>query len=186
MDNSLEKAIKAVQRQQVIAYPTEAVFGLGCDPLSLTAVRQILAIKGREADKGLILIASHQGQLEPFMARCLPQWQRQFDQYWPGHVTFIVPASSMLSPDISAVLTGGRDTIAVRVSNHPVVKMLCDRCGSALVSTSANLSGRPPLKTAAEVRGEFAEQLAAVVDADCGDQQKPSRIIDITDGKIIR
>lgn len=183
---NLEQAVEAVQLQQVIAYPTEAVFGLGCNPLSLSAVQQVLAIKGREADKGLILIASQQNQLTPYIAPVLPQWQTQFDQYWPGHVTFIVPVSNELDTDIASVLTGGRETIAVRVSNHPVVAALCRQCSSALVSTSANRSGQQPLRTAAAVRHEFADQLAAVIDADCGDQLKPSRIIDIRDGKNIR
>jgi L-threonylcarbamoyladenylate synthase len=185
-DPDLALAVGAVHKHQVIAYPTEAVFGLGCDPRSVSAVKRILSIKGREAHKGLILIAEKQEQLLEFMAPIEACWQQQFDRHWPGAVTFVVPVSNNLDEAQSALLTGGRNSIAVRVSDHPVVRKLCRSCGTALVSTSANRSGQDALLTAADVRDQFGSELSAIVDAPVGRRTHPSRIIDIKDGSILR
>lgn len=185
-NQSIEQAVRAVAQGGVIAYPTEAVFGIGCDPHHLIALERILQIKGRDAGKGLILIAHDQAQLTGFMAPVEASWQKQFDQYWPGPVTFIVPVCNDLSPALSRILTGQRDTIAVRVSDHPVVRRLCRDCDTALVSTSANRSGKDALRSASQVHQEFGTQLSVVVDAPVGDQINPSRIIDIRDGTVLR
>ncbi|MBX2881328.1 MAG: threonylcarbamoyl-AMP synthase [Granulosicoccus sp.] len=183
---SLDQAVQAVRRKETIAYPTESVFGLGCDPLCPEAVQAVINIKGRSADKGLILIAANQSQLHGYMAPVQSNWKQQFDRYWPGPVTFVVPVSPELDTTVAELLTGGRDNIAVRVSNHPVVKALCQRCNSALVSTSANRSGGEPLRSAQAVRQEFADDISAIVDAEVGTQTRPSTIIDIVSEQILR
>lgn len=182
----LELAASAIKQGRLIAYPTESVFGLGCDPLCKTAVQKIIAIKGRDAGKGLILIANDQQQLAPFMATPAESWQAQFNEHWPGPVTFVVPVNKDLDTAVRRLLTGDHETIAVRVSDHPIVKQLCRRCGSALVSTSANRSGQPALRQASEVEREFGNELGVVVDAPVGGLANPSRIIDVKDGTVLR
>lgn len=182
----LEQAASTIKLGGLIAYPTESVFGLGCDPLCTRAVQQIIAIKGRDAAKGLILIADDQRQLAPFMAAPADSWQARFNEHWPGPVTFVVPVNDALDIEVRRLLSGAHRTIAVRVSDHPIVKALCRRCSSALVSTSANRSGQPALRLGLEVEREFGNELSAVVDAPVGGLANPSRIIDVTDGTVLR
>ena len=137
----------------VIAYPTEAVFGLGCLPENRAAVERVLAIKRRSWRKGLLLIGSDLAQLERFVV--LPSGRRRKDVIasWPGPVTWVLPATRHAPSWIS----GGRDSVAVRLTDHPLARELCAAVGQALVSTSANVSRRPPLrdlrKTTAIKRG---------------------------------
>ena len=186
----VEEAARVVADGGVVAYPTEAVFGLGCDPSNTAAIARLLKAKERDRNKGLILVASKQAQLNAYMASVTAEQQQRLDKAWPGPVTFIVPATE----DVSAILTGGRKTIAVRVSRHPIVVDLCDACNSALVSTSANLSGRTPFRTENEwltaSRSGTDKQLFEHIDmlllGKVGTRDKPSDIIDLQTGQRLR
>src|SRR5687768_5096358 len=138
---SLHEAATALQTGGVIAYPTEAVWGLGCDPRDEDAVLRLLAIKQRAVDKGLILIASHLDQLRPFLnlAAVPAENLAAVLARWPGPHTWVMPASAAAPRWI----TGAQDGIAVRISAHPLVIELCNAYGGALVSTSANRAGQP-------------------------------------------
>lgn len=181
-DVEVRRACDALCAGGVIAYPTEAVFGLGCDPANETALQRIIDMKGRDAHKGFILVASSQHQLAPWLATVEPAWQAQFDSAWPGPVTFVVPAARV----VSELLTGSRPTIAVRVSDHPVVQALCHRYGSAIVSTSANVSGQLPCLTAGEVAKTFDGQVDVIVSGATGRLSSPTRILDICTGAQLR
>ncbi|MCP1205893.1 L-threonylcarbamoyladenylate synthase type 1 TsaC [Pantoea sp. B550] len=181
--DSLESCLEHLNRQAVIAYPTEAVFGLGCDPDSESAVMALLALKQRPVEKGLILIAADYSQLEPYIsARELSviQRERMFAR-WPGPVTFVVP----VPPQTPRWLTGQFDSLAIRVSDHPDVQALCRAFGKPLVSTSANLSGLPPCRTAEEVKQQFGEQFP-VLAGKTGGRLNPSEIRDVISGELIR
>lgn len=178
----LRHARTVILKGGVIAYPTEAVFGLGCDPRNETAVRRIIALKARDAGKGLILIASSIEQLLPFLAPFTDERRAQFASTWPGPVTWVVPAKD----SVSSSLSGGRDTLAVRVTAHPIARALCEITGMALVSTSANKSGHPPLRTALQVRRHFHDEIDYIVPGECGGARKPTEIRDARTGKILR
>lgn len=169
----------------VLAYPTEAVFGLGCDPDSEQAVRLILALKQRPIEKGLILIASHYSQCLPYIdesAISPEQRQRALTSWAQGEtVSWIFPKNR----NTAFFLTGSFDSIAVRVTTHPLIRQLCDRFGKPLVSTSANLSGQTPCKTVAEVEAQFGQQLA-ILQGEVGGRLNPSEIRDIKTGRIVR
>ncbi len=180
---SLDFCIEQLQQQQVIAYPTEAVFGLGCDPDSESAVMALLELKQRPVEKGLILIAADYAQLEPYIADSeltVLQRERMFAS-WPGPVTYVVPAS----PHTPRWLTGRFDSLAIRVSDHPQVQALCRGLGKPLVSTSANLTGQPPCRSAAEVAEQFGSQFP-VLQAATGGRLNPSEIRDAISGELIR
>lgn len=181
-ESTLQKAVDALRTGGVVAYPTEGVYGLGCDPHNNDALQRILALKGRDSHKGFILVASTQKQLDEFIAPVEANWQQQFDLAWPGPVTFIVPATE----NISTLLSGYRDTIAVRVSNHPVVRQLCEHSNCALVSTSANRSGSQALCCAANVRAEFGDAIDVVIDDELGGLATSTRIIDVRTGVRLR
>jgi len=179
---SVASACQAVRDGGVIAYPTEGVFGLGCNPDCDSAIERIIAIKGRDADKGLIIIASKQSQLDKYIGRLDDEAQTRLDASWPGPVTWIVPAK----PDLSPLLTGHRPTLAVRVSAHPIVRELCDALGHGLISTSANRSGEKALLTASTVRKQFGNALDEVVDGATGGRESPTPIFDALTLKQLR
>lgn len=181
--STLLPAVDALRSGGIIAYPTEAVFGLGCNPNDESALQRIIDIKGRDAHKGFILIASSQQQLQGFIAPVSASQQVQVDEHWPGPVTFVVPASAQVN---NSLLTGYRDTLAVRVSSHPVVIELCNQYGGAIVSTSANRSGDPSLRTAESVKQSMGDELDSIVDAPVGTLESPTRIFELASGQQLR
>lgn len=180
----IRKAVAAMAKGGVIAYPTEAVYGLGCDPQNSHAAHQILHIKLREESKGLILIASDISQLEAFVDfDSLPATRRrEIEASWPGPVTWLIPVHD----DVPHWLTGDHDTLAVRVTAHPVARALCEAAGHAIISTSANVSGRPAARSAMRVRTNFAHQLDYILGGSPGKRRKPSEIRDARTGEVIR
>jgi L-threonylcarbamoyladenylate synthase len=178
----LTRAADAIRRGGVVAYPTEAVFGLGCDPRSALAVERILAMKGRPRELGLILIASVFVHLAPYLQPLAADVEARAGATWPGPVTWIWPARA----DVPAWLTGGRDTLAVRVTAHPTAAALCHAAGMAIVSTSANPHGKPPARNAVEAETYFGKALNAIVDAPVGELERPTEIRDIRTGAVLR
>ncbi|MDH2899162.1 L-threonylcarbamoyladenylate synthase type 1 TsaC [Rahnella variigena] len=183
LENSFTLVLDALREQQVVAYPTEAVFGLGCDPDSEQAVDALLALKKRPKDKGLILIADNYQQLLPYIddSSLTEQQLAHICSFWPGPVTWVMPAK----PSTPEWLTGRFTSLAVRVTDHPLVKELCQKFGKPLVSTSANLNGEPPCRLPAEVRLQFGDNFP-VIDGDVGGRENPSEIRDALTGNLIR
>ena len=179
---TVAQAVAVLNNEHVIAYPTEAVFGVGCDPDSETAVMRLLALKQRPVEKGLILIAASFDQLKPYIddSRLSDAQRAVIFASWPGPVTFVFPAR----PDTPRWLTGRFDSLAVRVTDHPLVIELCEAYGKPLVSTSANLTGQP-CRTTAEVRAQFGDSFP-VVDGATGGRQNPSEIRDALTGEQFR
>lgn len=181
--DNIHRAIAALNNHEVIAYPTEAVFGVGCDPDSEMAVMRLLTLKQRPVDKGLILIAASFEQLLPYIDdSALTEAQRSsVFSCWPGPVTFVFP-SRATTP---RWLTGRFNSLAVRVTNHPLVIELCEAYGKPLVSTSANLTGQPPCRTTQEVMSQFGSDFL-VVDGETGGRVNPSEIRDALTGELFR
>jgi L-threonylcarbamoyladenylate synthase len=167
----LKHAVDSVQRGEVIAYPTEAVYGLGCNPWNQRAVEKILAIKQRPWQKGVILIASDFTQLQEFVLPISETLMGQLSATWPGPVTWLLPAQ----PYVPEYLKGEHDTIAVRVTAHKQTAALCDALGHALVSTSANRAGKRPAKHAYQVSYHLPE-VDYVLPGACVGSNKPSQI----------
>ena len=184
IQTELDIAIKALTDGQVIAYPTEAVYGVGCDPDNLSAIELLLKVKQREKSKGLILIAAEFSQLTPYidLASITPEQQQLMQASWPGPVTWVVPAR----PGLTDWLTGQFTTIAIRVSDHPVVQQLCRAYGKPVTSTSANLSGQPACRLAADVAIQLGDKVPVILDAPTGGRLNPSEIRDISTGHIFR
>lgn len=170
-----------LRRGGVIAYPTESCYGLGCDPSNRRAVQRVLALKRRNASKGLILIASRVRQLRPYLASLTFCESNRMRALWPGPNTWLVPAAR----DCPSWLRGRHDAIAVRVTAHRVAARLCELAGMALVSTSANLSGGKAAKTAAECRRLFGNRVR-VIPGRVGTRRRPSTIRDLASGAITR
>jgi len=178
----IDHAARHLWQGGIIAYPTEAVFGLGCDPMNQEAVEYISSIKGRSANKSFIVIAAGFDQIEPLLAPLTDEHKNTLTQSWPGPITWIVPAAKTTP----AWLTSTDQTIAVRVSDHPIVRALCLAFGGPLISTSANPSGYPPARTALKVRSYFKNESILIVHGRLGEQSKPSAIYDLKSGTRLR
>ena len=179
---SVADGVEALQQGEVIAYPTEAVFGLGCDPWNADAVIALLDLKRRSIEKGFILVASSFDQVEPLLEPLSEKAQASILPTWPGPVTWLCPARS----DVPRCLTGNHQTLAVRVSAHPVVKALCEVYEGPIVSTSANISNHPPARSANDVAIQFHKQVDVIVEGKCGDSDSPTVIRDAVTGEYIR
>jgi len=166
----------------VVAYPTEAVFGLGCDPLNPHAVYELLALKKRSVDKGLILIAADFSQISSYL-KPLPDavMSKVFDAHQEP-TTWLLPVLK----NTPKWLTGGHETLGVRLIQHGLAKELCLLAGTAIVSTSANISGQEPVKTAYQARLKFCDRGVYTINGYVGNAQKPSRIINPLLNKQIR
>jgi L-threonylcarbamoyladenylate synthase len=181
-NQSFNQAITALQQGGVIVYPTEAVYGLGCDPFNETAVLQLLQIKRRAVSKGLILIAAHWEQVA-FLIQPLPdEVFSRIQATWPGPITWAFPASSQVPPWIR----GQHATIALRITAHPIASQLCHHYGKPIVSTSANREGETPARDAETIKQLFGAELDFIVPGEVGGLAKPTEIREALSGKILR
>ncbi|AVG18552.1 tRNA threonylcarbamoyladenosine biosynthesis protein RimN [Chromobacterium vaccinii] len=165
----------------VIAYSTESCYGLGCRPLDTRAIRRVLAIKARPNHKGLIVIAADFEQIRHLVKPLSAAQRAELARYWPGPYTFLLPASRRVPP----ALRGRHHKIAVRVTAHGEAAALCRRLGTALVSTSANRAGQKSLKTARACRMAFKGKVLTLPGR-IGKRRKPSTIIDLESGRVLR
>ncbi|MDX5334393.1 MAG: threonylcarbamoyl-AMP synthase [Gammaproteobacteria bacterium] len=180
--DDIQRAAALIREGGILAYPTEAVYGLGCDPANEAAVRRLLALKQRPEGKGLILLAADLEQLAPYITPLTETLRARILPTWPGPVTWVVPTPAATP----RWLRGEHDSIAVRVTNHPVARALCEAAGTALVSTSANLSGQSPARSADEVAAALGEVVDLILDAPTGGLGRPTEIRDARDGTILR
>lgn len=165
-----------------MACPTEAVWGLSCDPDSERAVTRLLRLKDRPVDKGLILVAASESQLA-FLLTDLPSEQRDtLRASWPGPNTWLVPHHGRVQPWIH----GRFPSVAVRVSAHPVVRALCNAWGGPLVSTSANPAGAQPPRAGYQVYRYFGGSLDGILPGEVGASSGPSQIRELATGALIR
>lgn len=178
----VRRVARSIHAGGVVAYPTEAVYGLGCDPRNALAVQRLLAIKQRPAHKGLILIAAEFAQLAPFLQPLTAADQALLNATWPGPHTWLIPAL----PSTPTWLRGRHDTLAVRITAHPLAAALCQACGHALVSTSANISNRQPARTVLAVRRQLGKQLDALLAGATGGAQNPTVIRDLRSQRQLR
>lgn len=178
----IEHAVRILQTGGIIAYPTEAVFGLGCDPRNESAIARLCELKGRSLTKGLILVAANYEMLADYVDDIPDDRLQSIQKTWPGPYTWCFPASATASKSI----TGAHSSIAVRVSAHPVVQHLSLSINCPIVSTSANLQGQPPAKSAATVEKFFKDAIDYIVPGNVGSEQKPTEIRDALTNALIR
>jgi L-threonylcarbamoyladenylate synthase len=177
-------ALETFQPGGILAYPTEAVFGLGCDPDNDEAIEKLLSIKSRSADKGLILLAGNYSQLLPYIDDSKIPQDKRFTvlSRWPDGITQLVAKA----PNLSPLLSGKFESIAVRITSQPDVVALCKATNKPIVSTSANLSGREPAKTWQDIPNELSEKIGFIIKGNTLGFDQPSTIIDALSGDIIR
>ena len=182
--HAIADAVARLRGGGLVAYPTEGVWGLGCDPVDQAAVLRLLALKQRPVDKGLILVAADAAQLDGLVHwQALPQARRDaVHASWPGPNTWVVPATAR----VPAWISGGRDRVAVRVSAHPLVAALCAAFGGALVSTSANVSTDPAPQSRAALDPRIVAGVDAIAPGETSGLSQPTTIRDAFDGRVLR
>jgi L-threonylcarbamoyladenylate synthase len=180
----IQAAATLLREGGVLAYPTEAVFGLGCDPHDRMAFERLFALKGRPPTQGVLLIAADVAQVEPYidLSAVPAQVLEQVLASWPGPNTWVFPRSAL----VPAWVAGGHAGIALRVTAHEPAAALCRAFGAPLVSTSANPHGEPPARDLTTLERYFGADLDAALDAPLGGLERPTTIRDALSGAMIR
>ncbi|THB71396.1 MAG: tRNA threonylcarbamoyladenosine biosynthesis protein RimN [Gammaproteobacteria bacterium] len=178
-------ARKALEIGGVIAYPTEAVFGLGCEPMNRDAVFRILEIKERHVKQGMILIASSIEQLNDYIHPLDNLGEvraKEIRTSWPGGNTWILPCKA----SVPYWITGVHRSLAVRVTDHPIASKICEYYGGPIVSTSANVHGREPTRNVFQTFKAFGDYVDYIVPGTVDKEKNPSVIRDGVTGKVLR
>jgi L-threonylcarbamoyladenylate synthase len=183
LDHNLRNAVEVLNAGGVIAYPTEAVWGLGCDPFDALAVEKILRLKQRPVDKGLIVVAGDINQIAALIEPLSDAEKQLLTETWPGPTTWLLPDPNQCFPPW---IRGTFSSVAVRVTAHPLVKRLCLAYGGPLVSTSANPATLPPARSRQRVMSWFGRHVDYVVPGRLGGNARPSVIRDLRSGSTIR
>jgi L-threonylcarbamoyladenylate synthase len=181
MNWHIREAVRHIAAGGIIAYPTETVYGLGCDPFNGDAVLRLLDLKHRDIDQGVILIASDFTQLEPLLLPLPPAARKRVTTRQQRPVTWTLPCL----PEIPVWLRGRHASLAVRITDHPLAAALCEHWDGPLVSTSANVHGRSPAISALDIYNIFNNKLDYVLHGTCGTKQA-STIRDGLSGKVLR
>lgn len=179
----IQQSVRAIRQGGVIAYPTEAVWGLGCNPFDEQAVLDLLEIKRRPMHKGLVLIAGNLSQIDFLLEDLTDDEYVKVTANWPGPYTWILPDKKNRIP---TWIKGDHSAVAVRVSNHSQVKELTEAYGSFLVSTSANPAAHQPARDILRVKTYFGEKLAYVLPGELGGLDQPTQIRDLKSDQLIR
>lgn len=177
----IRQAIRKVHQGEVIAYPTEAIYGLGCNPLDEEAVIKLLALKKRSVDKGLILIASSLEQLDPYL-QLTDEIVSRVQASLPEPITWIIP----VQPWVPKWLTGKHSSLAVRITNHPIARLLCEKNEGPLVSTSANATTKPPATKSWQVSKNLDHNKLFIVSGEVGNLKQATPIFDVLNLQKIR
>lgn len=173
----IEEAGRLIAAGELVAFPTETVYGLGADALNPGAAAKIYAAKGRPSDNPLIVHIADVSDLERLAERIPPQARLLADAFWPGPLTVIVQKRRAV-PDAT---TGGMDTVAVRMPDHPVALQLIRQSGCLIAAPSANTSGRPSPTEAAHVEADLGGRIAMILDAGAVGIGIESTIVDLTE-----
>ena len=170
----IAQAGQVLRDAQLVAYPTDTLYGLGVDPRLPEAVERLFHAKGRPDEAAIPLIGADMEQVEACLGRLTPLGRRLADQFWPGPLTLVIDAA----PTVTRRLLGGRDGVAVRVPNHAVARAVATKLGHPVTSTSANVTGAPAASCAADVVAALGSSVALVIDAGPSGHTVPSTIID--------
>lgn len=180
---SIARAVSVLRSGGLLAYPTEAVWGLGCDPARVESIQRLLALKQRSPDKGLIMVAASADQLAPWLNLLQPAQRQRVCAPTPRPTTWIVPDPAGYA---SAWVRGDHQGVAVRLSRHPVVAALCRGFGGPVISTSANPAGQAPALDQTTAWHYFGTAIDYYLPGDLGAATAPSIIRDVITGEVLR
>ena len=178
----VQRAVQFLKLGEVIAYPTESVYGFGCDPFNAEAVAKILQLKNREIKKGFILVAAEWEQVEHLVEQVSPMLLSQIQNTWPGPTTWIFP----VKPSVPEWICGNNGNISIRISDHPIIREICNSFGGPIISTSANTKGNIPTRDYFTTKMLFENDVAYILNGKTGGLLKPTTIKDAITGEVLR
>lgn len=179
-DEALAQACAVLRAGGVVAFPTETYYGLAVDPFNQAALSRLFTLKGRSADKPVLLIIDNPSQLGSLVAEIPPPFTLLMENFWPGPLTLVFPGAKSLSE----LLTGHRGTIGLRVSSHPVARKLVRAFGRPITATSANFSGQPAAVVASGVRVQLGPGVDAILDGGATPGGQGSTLLGYQEGKV--
>ena len=182
MTSEIDIAVSFLRQGKIIAYPTEAMFGIGCDIMDEKALKKIIEIKKRPPEKGLIIVAAKWEQVKRLTQKMPESHYKKIFKSWPGHTTWLFPAA----PQVPAIIKGKYNTVAIRISNNPTIKNICDLYDKPIVSTSANIHNKAAATNSDEVINTFGNSIDYVVPGEIDKLCGASKIIDGITGKVLR
>lgn len=177
--DAVAAASAVLQRGGVIVYPTETLYGLGCDALDPSAVKRVYELKGRDSRKPISILVHDMDLLRECVATLPDAAQRLAKEFWPGPLTMVLPASKK----IPRHLTAGKRTVGIRIPGSPFCLALLQEFGGAVTATSANLSGGEEPTTLPELQALFADKVPLIVYGGHPDRRKPSTVVDVSSGR---
>lgn len=174
--SGLQAAVQALRRGELVAFPTETVYGLGADALKPDAVASIFVAKGRPQDNPLIVHVPDEEAVLPLVRSVPPVFHHLASHFWPGPLTMILPKAPHVPPETTA----GLDSVAIRVPNHPIAQALLRASGIPVAAPSANRSGRPSPTLAEHVLADLDGQVAVLLDGGPTGVGVESTVLDLT------
>lgn len=175
-DDRIQQAVECLRQGGLVAFPTDTLYALGADPFNPHAVQRVFRAKHRPPDMGLPLLLSNSDMLQQAAADVSTLATTLARRFWPGSLTMLLPRAAAVSP----LVTGGQDTVAVRVPNHPAALRLITALGHPITGTSANVTGGPDPATAKEVREQLGVSCDMVLDDGAAELGISSTIVDLT------
>lgn len=181
---AIQKSIQILRNGGVIGYPTETVYGLGCDIMNVPAIERIKDLKGRDSEKPMLVLIQKPEDLPALTKYINPKAKALMKACWPGPLTLLFEAS----PVVPAALIGSSNKVGVRISPDRVCEALLAEWKKPLVSTSANPAGKDPAQSGKEIYDYFADTVDMILDDNARISQKPSTIVDVTakEPKVLR
>ena len=175
-DDLIERAAERLRHGGLVAFPTDTLYALGADSSNPQAVQRIFRAKHRPPNMGLPLLLSHSDMLHQVSSAPPPLALLLAEEFWPGSLTMIVPKASAVLDQV----TGGHDTVAVRVPDHPMALSLIGALGRPVTGTSANVTGGPDPTTAEQVREQLGVSCDIVLDGGEAAIGVSSTIVDLS------
>ena len=172
----IKEATAVLKNGGIIVYPTETVYGIGCDPFNMDAYEKVRGLKKRLDNKSYLLLASSLSQVEECAGELEAIPRRLADVFWPGPLTMVIKPSNQ----VPAYLLGVSNGIAFRVTSHPVAASLAREFGHPIISTSANITGQSPIITYEKALSVFGDRADLVIENSERLQGTPSTVIDLT------
>jgi L-threonylcarbamoyladenylate synthase len=176
VQQQVEKGIEIIRKGGVIAFPTDTVYGLGAGVYIESAIQRIFEVKRRPPEMALPILLADASQIHEVAKELPPYAWRLIKEFLPGGLTLVVFRTSI----VKDIITNGGDTVAIRIPDHPVPRALIKGSGMPIIGTSANVSGKPPILTAQDVRNEIGESVDLIIDGIPAPSGKESTVVDVT------
>jgi L-threonylcarbamoyladenylate synthase len=176
IQEQIKKGAEIIKGGGVIAFPTDTVYGLGAGAYIESAVERIFQVKQRPPEMALPVLLADISQVHE-VARFIPPYAwRLMEHFSPGGLTLVVYRTDV----IKDIITGGGDTVAIRIPDHPVAQALIKNSGMPIIGTSANVSGQPAVLTAEDVRKQLGDRVDLIIDGGPAPSGKESTVVDVT------